>query len=60
MAAVMMACDNSEEPSPEIEEQVLEATVVEVAGEAQLLVEPVPGSIELSSAIGLLPTPATP
>ena len=50
LAAFMMACDSLEEPSPEIKERVLEATVVEVAGETQLLVEPVPGSIELSSA----------
>ena len=47
---VMAGCREQVEPPAEPESQVLEATVLEVTGQTQLLVEPVEGSPELGSA----------
>lgn len=48
--ATLSACHTQNALSEEPAGQVMEATVLEVLGENQLLVEPVAGSSELSSA----------
>lgn len=50
MLMLLVACQGQETLPEEPEGQVLEATVLEVIGQDQLLVEPVEGSSELGSA----------
>ena len=50
MTLLMNACETQETPQPALEAVVLEARVLEVIGQDQLLVEPVAGSPELGSA----------
>lgn len=53
LTLLLSACQGQDDPAEEPvepESQVLEATVLEVTGQGQILVEPVEGSPELNSA----------